>query len=110
MNRRSGRRGARSRWWTHNAIGLAGPGGDRVQAQTARAGLPARPRGVLPQPAVERERGAAVAALEEHAGVAARVDRAVVDAGRDHPDPLERRVAALGELKPLGLLPAGGRI
>ena len=55
--------------------------------------------------AVELERRAAVAALEQHARVAARVDDAVRLAGLDHPDPLERRVAALGQLDALGLLP-----
>ena len=56
-------------------VGLAGPGHDRVQAQAAGARLPARPRRVLPQRAVELEAGAAVAALEQHARVAARVER-----------------------------------
>ena len=86
-------------------LGLPGPRDDRVQAEAAGAGLPARPRRMLEERPVERERRAPVAALEQDAGVAARVDDAVGLAGLDHPDPLERRVAAARELQPRGLLP-----
>ena len=52
---------------------------------------------------------AAVAALEQHAGVAAGVQRAAL-AGHDHPDPLERLVAAVGQRDAVGLRPLAGRI
>jgi hypothetical protein len=50
---------------------------------------------MLEQRAVEVERRAAVAALEQRAGIAAGVDDAVGSAGRDHPDALERGLPAL---------------
>jgi len=52
-------------------VRLAGPGRDRVQAQSAAAGLPVRPRRVIPEAAVDRPALAAVVALEQHARVAA---------------------------------------
>ena len=66
--------------------------------------------GMLPQRLVELEAGAAVAALEQRAGVAAGVHRALALAGDDHPDPLERRVAALGQRDAAGLLPLAGGV
>ena len=57
------------------------------------------PRRVLPEPPVEGEGGAAVLALEEDARVAARIDHAVGLARHDHPDALERMLAALGQFE-----------
>ena len=53
---------------------------------------------------------AAVAALEEHARVAAGVDEPVLLAGDDRPDPLERLLAAFRQREPLRLLPLPGGI
>ena len=72
-------------------VRIARPRHDRVQAEPAAAGLPVRSRRVLPERALQLPRRAAVAALEQDARVAAGVQRAVVLAGDDDPDPLERR-------------------
>ena len=75
---------ARGRYAHRQPVGVSRPGDDGVEAQPARA---------------------AIAALEEHAGVAARVERPLGLARRDHPEPLERRVAALWQRDALRLLP-----
>ena len=89
---------------------VARPGRDGVEAEAAVAGVPVGARGVVPQAAVQRPREAAVAALEQRAGVATGVEQAVSLAGRDHPDPLERLLVALGEGRPLRLLPLSRRV
>jgi hypothetical protein len=78
----------------------------RWSAGTGRR-LPAssRPGRVLPQRALQGPGRAAVGALEQDARVAAGVQGPVALAGHDHPDPLERRVPALGEGDALGLVP-----
>ena len=52
------------------ALGLSGPGDDRVQAQAPRPGLPVRPRRLLEQPAIELE-----GARRRHGSRTARRDR-----------------------------------
>ena len=92
------------------AVRIARPGADRVQAEAAAAGLPAGARGLLPEPGVDLPRRAAVGALEEDARVSPRVEDAVAGAAGDHPDPLERLLGALGQLDAVRLLPLAGGI
>ena len=87
------------------AVGISGPGADRVQAQAAAARLPFRARGLVPEALIDLPVGAAVVALEQHAGIGAHVQRARRLTGRDHPDALECLVAALGQRHALRLLP-----
>ena len=81
-----------------------------MQAEAAAAGVPLRPRRVVPEAAVERPREPAVVALEQAAGVAAGVEDAVGLALLDHPDPRERGVAVLGQRDALRLLPLAARV
>src|SRR5437588_565570 len=68
-------------------VRLARPGRDRVQAQPATARLPVLLEPALPQGLVELPAGATVAADEQHARIPARVEQALLLAGRDDPDP-----------------------
>ena len=95
---------ARRRDAEREAVGLAGPRHDRVDAQPAAAGLPVRPAGLVPQPLVDRPGLARVAALEEHAGIGACVEHVVL-AGDDRPHARQRGVLTLGQGQALGLRP-----
>ncbi len=92
------------------AVGIARPGADRVQAQAATAGLPLGPRGLVPQPLVDLPAGAAVMALEQHAGVGAHIQRSGSLTRGYHPDALERLVPTFRERHALGLLPLGSGV
>src|SRR5581483_3293663 len=72
--------------------------------------LPAGAGLVLPEASVQLPGEAAVAALEEDAGVAARVDETFLLARRDHPDPLQLALAPLGQREAGALLPLARRV
>jgi len=65
---------------------------------------------VVPQSPIELPREAAVLALEQAAGITARVEHSVSLARLDHPDPGERRVAIPREGDTAGFLPLAGRV
>src|SRR5205807_1974994 len=88
---------ARGRDGEHQAVGLARPRDDGVQAQPTAAGLPLRAGRVLPERMVERPGLAAVPALEQDTGIAAHVEDAVALARGDDPEALEGLLAALGQ-------------
>jgi hypothetical protein len=81
-----------------------------VQAHAASAGRPFGARRLLPEPLVQLPGHSAVAALEEDARIAARVQEPVLLAHHDRPQPLERLLLLLGECDALGLLPLAGRV
>ncbi len=90
--------------------GIARPGRDRVQAHASGAGSPLGSRRLLPERLVELPRRPAVTALEEHAGIAARVEMVVLDPRNDRPEPDQRLLLAFREREALGLLPLSGGI
>src|SRR5919109_874179 len=86
---------ARRRDRKRELVRLARPRHDRVKAKPSSARLPGGPARMLPEPTVERPALATVTAFEQHAGIAARVEHPLPLGRHDHPDPLERFIAAL---------------
>src|SRR6266550_347461 len=91
-------------------VRIAGPRGNRVQAEPSCAGWPIRAAGLVPERSVQLPGLSAVAALEERRRCDTREELPFRLPGLDHPRARDRLTRVFGERGALRLLPLAERI